>query len=436
MSGFNGITKAASERISRRVADAMKQAGRYNNISGDVVSGLTPAGSGGFTVPFVAQPTTLAKGEGIIAGLSCSIYKWTNNALYVGNLADLGSVQGFFSNANEPVFGAYVRDPLSVGSEGKVYKNGTLVGSFPDATNWANPFTAIASGAGVFSGSLRAGFIHGVSTAAEIAAAYKNQLPRWWFPSVPAGTPLITGDDSTFDSNGNWIRQTGVTISGGSLVFTSTPIYEGARLVDKQIIGQKYRAVFSDVNITAGTLITSDDVVITGNGTYDYIAINTFFKIQAGSATVSGTIGNVTLIPLGAQLFTDTSQPGHGYFHFSPHNVPGYVIRDPSNTWALPGRGYGVTPELTRTGPGYLVGDRPIIPPGARVIGLEMVGTAINYVDVGISPASPANFFSNIISGYLQPHYFLTNYSNCPTGKIYVNQGAGDQLWIKVHYVS
>ena len=137
-----------------------------------------------------------------------------------------------------------------------------------------------------------------VTRAAETLTVPSANMP-WPTPVEVTGTELVT--NGTFDTDSDWTKGTGVTISGGyanassaSLLLTQTLALNSGRV---------YKVSFdytmsSGVSLRiegAGILATTPTLSTSGVATLYITANSTTFKIAASGATFTGTIDNISV---------------------------------------------------------------------------------------------------------------------------------------------
>ena len=122
-----------------------------------------------------------------------------------------------------------------------------------------------------------------------------------------ASTGLITGDDSTFASAGNWdVSDANVSIAGGLLVLNVVASGDGAILSDKVQANVSYYVTFTTSNADVGgvkavlggtsgtnrtTAATFTEIITAGSG-------SDHFEFRATAPNSEIDVDNVTLIPL------------------------------------------------------------------------------------------------------------------------------------------
>ena len=120
-------------------------------------------------------------------------------------------------------------------------------------------------------------------------------------------TGLVTGDDSTFASAGNWdVSDANVSIAGGLLVFNVVAVGDGAVLSTKVQANVSYFLTYQTLNADAGgvranlggtlgnvrtTPATSSEIITAGSSNND-------LKFQATANNTEIDMDSVTLIPL------------------------------------------------------------------------------------------------------------------------------------------
>ena len=120
-------------------------------------------------------------------------------------------------------------------------------------------------------------------------------------------TGLITGDDSTFDSAGNWTNlDANVSIAGGLLVFNGVTTDDGAELLAKVQAGVSYYVTFTTSGVSSGgvkaVLGGTAGATRTTADTFSQIitagSANTKFEFKAAGIPSIIDMDNVTCIPL------------------------------------------------------------------------------------------------------------------------------------------
>ena len=121
---------------------------------------------------------------------------------------------------------------------------------------------------------------------------------------LTVGTDLITGDDSTFDSDtGNWTLGAGFTIAGGKLVLTNVAVGVEASIT-VPFTAATYETIFTTTGLSGGTEGLRIEVG-DANGTETFgnsvhtedlsPTSGTTVKIQVTTGPVTGTVDNVKL---------------------------------------------------------------------------------------------------------------------------------------------
>jgi hypothetical protein len=180
-------------------------------------------------------------------------------------------------------------------------------------------------------------------SAAEILALYESGAPAaadYGYPGVPAtsSTSLLTGDDSTFATAGNWSPNPPATVSGGKLNLVGTHASNGAVTLRT---GRKYRLSIT-VDSNTGTLQFFDgatyQTLTTGSGAIIAelaCVVDTvlFLKCTGGTAVVD----NALLYPLGLLCAPEPNAPGNGLV-WNDQSGNGAHIALPTSgvAWALP----------------------------------------------------------------------------------------------------
>ena len=115
------------------------------------------------------------------------------------------------------------------------------------------------------------------------------------------GSELVT--NGTFDTDTDWTKGSGVTISGGVVNATSAAVIveqETSLVSGKQYVATLDYTITSGAKLRiegAGVLAISDSIAGTGSGSLalTFTANDPTFRIAADSATFTGTIDNVSV---------------------------------------------------------------------------------------------------------------------------------------------
>ena len=137
-----------------------------------------------------------------------------------------------------------------------------------------------------------------VTRAAETLTVPSANMP-WPTPVEVTGTELVT--NGTFDTDSDWTKGTGVTISGGYANASSASLLLTQTLALNS--GSVYKVSFdytmsSGVSLRiegAGILATTPTLSTSGVATLYITANSTTFKIAASGATFTGTIDNISV---------------------------------------------------------------------------------------------------------------------------------------------
>ena len=331
----NGLS-LDSLATSRTVAQAVV----YGGTAGNLIYGLSAYGTLGFTVEIAGVWNGSGSQTALDATSGIAVTCTSTGAVQVYDRVASASI--YTSSAG--TIAANIPFRLHYSRGVGLFINGSLLSAITDSSNYTGTAYKIGidlSETQKWVGPLTVKKILGSSTAAEIAAAHRGVYPTWWFPSTPAGTQLITGDDSTFASDtGFWSKYSGASISGGKLNISSGAYAVKSGLMVK---GQKYRitATVSGFSGTGSMVMRTDDgtfYAATADGTYtvDFTCGTNTSLVIAQTGTATGAFDDVTVQQLGAQLFPDPSQPGTGNIVRSVGNVPGYSVKAATNKWLIP----------------------------------------------------------------------------------------------------
>jgi hypothetical protein len=135
------------------------------------------------------------------------------------------------------------------------------------------------------------------------------------------GSELVT--NGTFDTDSDWTKGTGWTISGGKATHASGSAADLAQIMSTKITtGKTYLVMFTVSDMTAGTLSlylggVSGGTAVSGNGSYTRYLVNTISTGNLGfgaSSTFDGSIDNISVRELpGNHAYTpaaaSTSRP-------------------------------------------------------------------------------------------------------------------------------
>ena len=137
-----------------------------------------------------------------------------------------------------------------------------------------------------------------VTRAAETLTVAAADMP-WPTPVETTGTELVT--NGTFDTDTDWTKGTGVTISGGVVNATSATTIVTQTM---SLVSNSSYSVSFDYTMSAGDslrvegssiLATSPALGASGTVTLTIAANSTTFKIAADGATFTGTIDNISV---------------------------------------------------------------------------------------------------------------------------------------------
>lgn len=384
ISGATSVSQANGLSIdSLGSTRTTSQAVVYSGINCDPVYGLSALGANSCMVRIAGTPNVINSYNTLLHGLSGSPYVWFASAS--GGTLNIQRVGGSVVSLGTARFTVGVPFDYTIvcdGANAYLYSFGVLVGTYPFGENFSvapNSIGATVSNTEAFNGPLRIGYWVGSSTAPEIAAAHKGQLPYWWFPGVPAGTNLITGTNSDFSGAGNWTSWAGGTISvsagvanctSDATVYAPGSSYRVAYLPitnPVMVNGYKYRLAGTIGAVSSGSVVFGNSDAITaittqtaGTFTVDFTytgATGGNLGVWATAAGATFTLDNVTLKVLGAQLFSDPDHDGRGDIWPSLQNCPGYIVKAATNRWLKQAgvRGevrpnvYGETPVISYT---------------------------------------------------------------------------------------
>lgn len=232
---------------------------------------------------------------------------------YGGQTVNLWIVQPATGDIEIRVNGRVVGYETVVSSGGAPDWNGELHGPYLDigrAGNAGYPLSGALGAVSVFNRAV---------TAAEIAACETTgTLPADCFPATPAGTELITGDNSTGDSDtGFWAKDGGATIGSGAFTLPA-----GATIISPaspaiMSIGTRYAAFVSVTSLTAGNIRFTDysafvGPTITTAGDYWFYFTAAGARLQVLTTGGEGVLATVRLMPAGTIFSPDADQPGYG----------------------------------------------------------------------------------------------------------------------------
>ena len=233
---------------------------------------------------------------------------------------------------------------------GTLKLNNVVVWTGADTSNYANPITQVGRLYiySPFVGQLGQVFAGNAATSStEEEVLFRTGIfPQWFFPATPAGTALITGDNSTFASDtGFWTKGAGVTINNAGDGVATIPTGQSIRRVALTAGGgTHYRLAGTVVSMGAGAIHYANEVetatvlaTATGPFAVDFVdrgtgILNIDF-VGAGQAVID----NVTLTPLGALVASDPNQLGSGLIWYdSSGNGANLTLPGSGVTWAQP----------------------------------------------------------------------------------------------------
>ena len=287
------------------------------------------------------------------------VYMAATTGQFVISASDI--LTGVFPTANVTEHYAYVRSGTGSGN-GKIYRNGTVVGTITDPTAYTGVTTAIGGATGhFFTGTISQPLIYNRAlTAAEAVALYQDGRPKVADLNSASNTNLITQPtrNSAFSAGAtDWISGNGATIStAGEVVITPTytSIVQLPYTNFTAAVGRKMRvevtvtsfSAGADVAKIRGTLLGGADVSITGNGKFtvpDFICTSATSALQILNLTGTGsgsnttfTITDVTIIYSGLLLCPDSAQPGRGATWYATPGTSANVTLGTGVSWALP----------------------------------------------------------------------------------------------------
>lgn len=198
------------------------------------------------------------------------------------------------------------------------YVESTGAGTNPnwgDAVGSTAVFIGKLENAGTYyNGTLRPLIYNRALSSGEIAALAAGVEPSAAdYPSQVAGTALITGDNSDFDTDTGWWTQTNATIAAGSATISANGNIRRPGLLT---VGTRYRATYTVSSVT-GAGYFSDSAkafgvfTTAGTASFEFVAGGTEFSAACNPGN-DAVLDSVTLIPLGLLLSSDTAQPAAG----------------------------------------------------------------------------------------------------------------------------
>jgi hypothetical protein len=237
---------------------------------------------------------------------------------------------------------------------GQWYVDGKTNGSdFADTLNLTAPMIVYgtAQDVGTFDGGelTPIAYLNRALTASEVRQLAESGLSPSDLPATPAGTALITGNDSTFDGAGNWTGNGNtVTISGGKANVTTAAFNQGAIILSPWQKGVRYRLTVTVGSLVGGTTIKAMEPglaesvpLVSGTNVVEFTSSVTnasayLYIVRATDAVTSYTLDDVTLIPLGALAAYSDQQPGRGPTWFDVSGNSAHLTLGTGTTWARP----------------------------------------------------------------------------------------------------
>ena len=230
----------------------------------------------------------------------------------------------------------------------------------------------------------------------------------WYDPSditrymSSLGPELVT--NGAFDSGTGWTLNSGATISGGALNFSSVAIASGAANIGNVTAGKWYKISYSVISFTSGGVSFSNGVDVTTGvnavGAYSqylYVTTSGPIKIVARFSSATLSIDNISVREL-----TDISTAT--LFQDAAGTTPVTAVGQPVGLMLDKSKGLVLGPELVTD---YTQGYTAYGTANAALIGTEVIATADG------SSATPGYYYA--ISTVVGQQYYVTGALRSPT---------------------
>jgi hypothetical protein len=323
----------------------------FDGTAGATVANVPSFGTGDFTVAAWVRPASIGTRSAIVYstanGLAIEHSQVTSGAIAVqqSGVGQVGESPATLVAGKESA----IVVSRSSGTT-KIYSNGVEIDSFADATDYSTAVDAIGKTSGgslLFSGVLRVLIYNRALTAAEVLSLYETGAPAAGDYNNASNTSLITGDNSTFASAGDWTVTGATTISGGKLNLSNGDQAYCSQSGISTPVGSKFKVVLTLDSITAGTLqvyggsVTGWVTVGTTAGTYmtevTFVAASNGATLNLRCSGGNAVVDSVTMFRLGLLLAPEAAAPGNGYqWKDVSGNKADITLPATGVAWALP----------------------------------------------------------------------------------------------------
>jgi len=326
-----------------------------------------------FSLRFIANPDSISSVYGAIGVNGAA----AGNVIFENGIPKINSTSGGYKSAvaSASVGISDVWVYTHSGTTGTWYKNGVVTWTGADAGTYVDSIVAIGTdiGANKFFGTI-SGFTpyNRALSAAEVKALFETGGPSAAdLPATPAGTALVTGDNSTFASDtGFWSKANGASIAG-TCVLPNTGNISSPILAK----GTAYRYSITLTTNTGTVRVyngTSGGSSIVGTGTF----IGEVSDGDVGNLYIHATVGNAvvtsfTWTPIGCLAAYSPHQPGRGR---TMRDVSGHgadITWTTGVNWSIPDSStisLGTNPALQATIAGDANGGVTVTPVAGQMV--------------------------------------------------------------------